>query len=316
MLLGTSGALSTSMKPICEVPLHRLKPVTGQIGGQFATVSASIRGEKVELMLDTGLTEGMVTPSLAKKLKLQRVGSAEGAAAGGDATVDLVKLEDLTLECGQALEPVVAAVASFPEEKLDKSFSLSGMLGFQALQSYDADIDFPQQKLRLWRPGEGAAAAEKAGLSEVEAVVLPDFAILGVRVMQPNSRAAAALGVVDTGAGFTTVNSAAAPSLRAKAVKTGVAVTVLGVDGRPLQLPLTSEVDLPLGGKALAEGGWETAVSLKASSVVLGDLPALNTFVGQGKPAVLLGLDVLGKRRLIFAAGSGPKRRLFVGPER
>ena len=123
-------------------------------------------------MLDTGLSEGMVTPSLAKRLKLPSLGSAEGATAGGDATVELVQLKDLRLDCGELLEPVTAAVASFPEEKIDQKWPLGGMLGYQALQSYDADIDFPGGKLRLWRPGEGAAVAQKADLADVEAVVL------------------------------------------------------------------------------------------------------------------------------------------------
>ena len=130
--------------------------------------------------------------------------------------------------------------------------------------------------------------------------------------MQPESRAAAALGVIDTGAGFSAITPSAAVALKARAGKQ--AVTIVGVDGRPLQMPLTSEVTLPLGGKELPGGGWETAVSLKTTSAALGDLPALQIFAN-GKPAVLLGLDVLGKRRLVFAAGSGPKRQLFIGPD-
>lgn len=223
-----------------------------------------------------------------------------------------MKLTDLTLECGELFPAVTAAVASFPEERIDKDWSLKGMLGYQALQNYDADVDFPRGKLRLWRPGEGAAVAKKAGLADVEAVVLPDFAILGVRVMQSAGGAAAALGVVDTGAGFSAITPSAAAFLKVQAGRQ--AVTVVGVDGRPLQMPLTSEVTLPLGGQALPTGGWETAVSLKTSSAALGELPALKIFAN-GKPAVLLGLDVLGTRRLVFAAGSGPKRHLYVGPD-
>lgn len=318
VILGTSGALSQAevqqLKPVCEVPLHRLKPINGQLGGQFASISAFLGGESVELMLDTGLSEGMVTPSLAKRLKLRSLGSAAGATAGGDATVELVELKDLRLDCGElALEPVTAAVASFPEEKIDQKWPLGGMLGYQALQSYDADIDFPAGKLRLWRPGEGAAVAQKAGLADVEAVVLPEFAILGVRVMQPGACAAAALGIVDTGAGFSAITPSAAQLLKAQAGQQ--AVTIIGVDGRPLQLPLTSEVTLPLGGKGGPEGGWDTAVSLKTSRAALGDLPALKIFAN-GKPAVLLGLDVLGNRRLVFAAGSGPTRQLYIGEQK
>ena len=312
VLLGTSGLLS-EMKPICEVPLHRLKPVEGQVGGQFVSISASIAGEAVELMLDSGLSEGMVTPSLVQQLHLKPIGTAEGATAGGGETVQLVQLEDVKLECGELLGTVTAAVASFPEEKVDKNWVLKGMLGYQALQSYDAELDFPNGVLRLWRPGEGAAKAREAGLADVEAVVLPDFAILGVRIMQPGSSGAAvALGVIDTGAGFSAMTTSAAEALKAQRGRGEV--TVLGVDGRPMGMPLSSQVTLPLGGQALPKGGWETAVSLKTSSAALGDLPALKIF-GNGKPTVLLGLDVLGKRRLVFAAGSGQTRHLFIGPE-
>ncbi|CAJ1422421.1 unnamed protein product [Effrenium voratum] len=150
-----SQAELQQVKPICEVQLHRVKPVQGQVGGQFASISALLGGKSVELMLDTGLSEGMVTPSLAKQLKLPSVGSAEGATATGGATVELVELRDLILECGELLAPVTAAVASFPEENIDENWSLTGMLGYQVLQNYDADIDFPRGKLRLWRPGEG-----------------------------------------------------------------------------------------------------------------------------------------------------------------
>ena len=52
-------------------------------------------------------------------------------------------------------------------------------------------------------------------------------------------------------------------------------VTVLGVDGRPMRMPLSSEVTLPLGGQALPRGGWETAVSLKTSSAALGDFTCI-----------------------------------------
>ena len=46
---------------------------------------------------------------------------------------------------------------------------------------------------------------------------LPDFAILGVRVMQPGARAAVALGIVDTGAGFSAITPSAAQLLKAQA---------------------------------------------------------------------------------------------------
>ncbi|CAK0821622.1 unnamed protein product, partial [Prorocentrum cordatum] len=107
-------------------------------------------------MLDSGLSEAMVTPALAKRLQLRSRGAAAGQAAGGTATVPLVDLPSPALACGARLPPLEAAVASFPQESADRELPLSGMLGYQALQGYDADLDFPQGTLRLWAPGDGA----------------------------------------------------------------------------------------------------------------------------------------------------------------
>ncbi|CAJ1349283.1 unnamed protein product, partial [Effrenium voratum] len=60
VLLGTAGSAATAgPKPLCEVPLHRLEALPGQVGGRFASVTASVNGQPVELMVDSGLSEGM-----------------------------------------------------------------------------------------------------------------------------------------------------------------------------------------------------------------------------------------------------------------
>mmetsp|Transcript_55498 Transcript_55498/g.180008 ORF Transcript_55498/g.180008 Transcript_55498/m.180008 type:complete len:406 (+) Transcript_55498:40-1257(+) len=326
LLLGSGAALSSASgdapdagkaagKPLCEMPLHRLAPVSGQVGGQFASVSASIQGEQVELMLDSGLSEGMVTPALAKQFRFRRLGSAQGEGAGGSAQVELVEIPDIVLGCGEKLAPITAAVSDFPQASADKGLPLNGMLGYRALQGYDVDIDFPRATLRLWSPGDGVATARAAGMREIKGVLLPELGILGVRVMVPGGGgAAAALGIIDTGATFSAVNNAAALALGAKVPAGSQELVVLGVDGRPLKLPLSRDVELPLGGAPLASGGWDTSLVLKADAVAMGELPALQAFAGAGKPSVLLGLDVLARRRIVFAAKSGGgEQQLFIG---
>ncbi|CAJ1363204.1 unnamed protein product, partial [Effrenium voratum] len=232
------------------------------------------------------------TPALARQLRLAPKGSAQGEGAGGSARVELVELSDVVLECGEKLPALTAAVSSFPQEAADQKLPLKGMLGFRALASYDADFDFPKNKLRLWRPGEGVLSAQRAQMREVEGVLLPELAILGVRVMQPSSRAAAALGIVDTGAAFSALNAAAAAALGARPLAApgkGPELQVLGVDGRPLRVPLSGEVELDLGGAALPEGGWATAATLRTKSAALGELPALRALAGDDRPTVLLG---------------------------
>ncbi|CAK0838137.1 unnamed protein product [Prorocentrum cordatum] len=142
--------------------------------------------------------------------------------------------------------------------------------------------------------------------ARVEGVVLPRF---GQRdklgILRPGGGgSAAALGVVDTGATFSAVSDAAAPALGVRARGGGTEVSAVGVDGRPLRLPLAQGVSLPLGGARLPAGGWAEAVALEADAIAVGDLPALEGLIGDQRPAVLLGLDVLGDRRLV-SEGAG-----------
>lgn len=46
---------------------------------------------------------------------------------------------------------------------------VEGMLGMELLSLFDADFDWPAGRLRLYKPGEGAAVAQEAGLIEVTA---------------------------------------------------------------------------------------------------------------------------------------------------
>jgi hypothetical protein len=43
------------------------------------------------------------------------------------------------------------------------------MLGMEMLSLFDADFDFPAGRLRLYKPGEGVAVAQAAGLVEIPA---------------------------------------------------------------------------------------------------------------------------------------------------
>ena len=51
------------------------------------------------------------------------------------------------------------------------------------LSMFDADLDFPAGRLRLWAPGTAAAAAP--GLVAVPAAVLNETGLVGIRVTSP-----------------------------------------------------------------------------------------------------------------------------------
>lgn len=68
---------------------------------------------------------------------------------------------------------------------------VEGMLGMEMLSLFDADFDFPAGRLRLYRPGEGAAVAEAAGLVEVPAAGARPRAARGLAGLQSLARPAA-----------------------------------------------------------------------------------------------------------------------------
>lgn len=204
------------------------------------------------------------------------------------------------------------------------------------LALFDVDFDFPAGRLRLYRPGEGTAAAFAAGLAGVPAAVLNETGVLGVRLTSPAAAAHGAqpfVGVVDCGASFSALNWQAAalaglpPRGDARYGTPGQGVATIGVDGRPQILPFASVQFTFAGNARRADGGavvfdppppgWKPWAPVAAA---VGDLPVFAQLLGDGRtpfagPAGLIGLDVLSQRRVVVGAGtgrSGRERQLFV----
>ena len=59
----------------------------------------------------------------------------------------------------------------------------------ELLENFDVDFDFPKQRIRFFRPGEGIGEAAAAGLVDIPAAVLNETGILGIRVTSPEAAA-------------------------------------------------------------------------------------------------------------------------------
>ena len=336
-LAATQAGAFTIPTQLTEVPIRRAHRSAVMFGAPFASVAVEVAARPKEeaitgeFMLDTGLTSALVSPTLAKQLRLSPDFAATGFGAGGVARVDLARLTALRVGAVDLAreEPVVAGIKDFPQERSDPALLLNGMLGYGSFRGYDLDLDFPQSTLRLFLPGDGASAARQAGLSAVAAAQLPQSGIPGVRVLAPDgSGRAVALGVIDTGSTFTCINKPAADALGIQpdtAADAPVAVAV-GVDGRPVQLRTARNVVLELGGTGRKDGGdddklaWEVGKRITLSVCAIGDIPALDLLASVGTsgapatvgargamkrgPAVLIGLDALERQRVVLCAGA------------
>lgn len=170
MLQARAGAAPREA-PVADVPMARLKLPAGALGAGYALVPISVGGVgPIEFMLDSGLTGELVSPHLRMALQLRGSGGAPvaGLGAGGATSPgELVTLEGAEIG-GLPLPPLPAIVAPFPQEHLDPGHDpVEGMLGMEFLSLFDADLDFPAGRLRLWRPGAARAVADRAGLAEV-----------------------------------------------------------------------------------------------------------------------------------------------------
>merc|ERR1719171_1662590 len=317
---------------ICSIDLP-----DGSIGEGYIPVPVKLTNSKgeertVHFILDSGLTTTMITPQLRTWLDMKepRGGgmTANGFAAGGSSTLQVCPLNGASVGgCGITLPRMSTVVLDFPQAQIeDPRYDIQGMLGMEFVSQFDLDVDFPAKKIRLWNPGEGVKAAQEDKLVAVPVSLIPGD-ILGVRVAAGEGTTPF-LGIVDLGASFTLMNTAAAKlsnlPLTSEPGRSGIAAT--GVDGRQTMLASrTTEITL-LGFSDWNDGSrWGDSGALTKPKMLKFD--GVRTGVGEVAvfeqllstpgnpwlgPAGLLGLDVWCKTRIMF--GAAPKE--FVGRER
>jgi len=269
------------LKPVLDVPLHRLKLPFGAMGKENTGIDVKIHGlGPFRFMVDTGLTTVLVTPDLEKKLLMAMekdmavseptIEIAGIAASGKSSKSRVLPLSDISI-CGEKGEELIipstvhALVHGFAQQHMDKLHPIDGMIGMEVLELYDVDFDFPNGRLRLWTPGTAARVAKKDGLVQIPAAELNESLLRGIRVT--DARAVSSkdqtvtkqpfVGVLDCGATFTTINWYAAQLLglppKTDKLAYGLApvtgVMGVGVDGKPMVMP-TKNVQFTFVGDA------------------------------------------------------------------
>jgi len=341
-------------QPIADFPMRKLRLPKGGLGREYIIIQLYIDGNgPYDFMVDSGLTTELITPHLQSILNAKSSGITKQGLSAGDAgsLQSLVELTNVELCCGKFASgealfplqgPLHAIVTDFPQEHLDPSHDpVEGMLGMEVLERFDVDLDFPAGRLRLWKPGTVRTEAKRAGMTNIEAVVVNETRLLGFRVVSANAPkgnsgedvlAQPFLGVVDCGASFSVVNWRAAsllglPPQSDSVYKKMPMVQGIGVDGRPQLLP-TTNIGVSFCGNAIQNKDGKSNMSFEAPTsdwtpwnavpMAIGDLPVFSQLLGDGRsaykgPAGIIGLDILSQRRVILETGAGRKRRIYVG---
>ncbi|CAJ1936686.1 unnamed protein product [Cylindrotheca closterium] len=335
-----------------DLPMIRLKLPKGGLGKDYVAVKVNIQGMgPFDFMVDSGLTTELITPHLQQTMGIGRTSKSNrkmtGYGAGGSSVQSLVDLDGMTLlDSDLVLPKLHALIVDFPQEHIDPAHDpVEGMLGMELLSQFDVDFDFPNNRIRFYKPG----TAPTTGLVEIPAIVINETGLIGIRVtttssttgtnqqqQQQQQQQQPILGFLDCGSTFSCVNWKAAAALGLPAKSDAIyqkapKVTAIGVDGRPLQLPIVSK-QLDFAGNAQVDkaSGVTTGFDRPPSEwqpwdkvqLAVGDVPAFASALGDGRtpyqgPAALIGLDILGQRRFLLQAGTGNsrRRRVFVSPQ-
>lgn len=259
----------------------------------FLSVPATVAGEPVRLMLDTGSEAGLITPEATRALGLgvDRAARVRLRGTGGDkAALAVARASGLSIG-GLRLDGVLLPVGPVPAApRLDPP--VVGLLGGDVLSRFDLDIDLPHGRLSLWRVRTGSLACARppAWSGAFRTVPLsPDGVRVSLTVLLDGHRLRALL---DTGARSRVLSEAAARSL-------GIAASTLAAEPGGI----TSGVDM-----REQPYHWHRFAALSVGGETE-RRPVLTVVPLAGPFPMLLGTDWLRGRELWVSYGG---LRLFI----
>jgi predicted aspartyl protease len=246
-------------------------------------VPVVVAGHSFMFQLDTGASASAITPATRDRLGLPHGTHADTIGAGGavdaeEVTVHRVRVGDREID---QLRVGVMAIDSLPGKA-----TVDGVLGRDVLTPYIAEIDLAARRLVLH-------ARDATAWRTPDLVAIPFTDDEGLIRIDARLGASDVAAIVDLGASATVANP--------RAGETGGDAAhghAYGADGHAIEARVLPATTIQLGGLALA-----------APSVVVADLPVFETLHLADRPAVILGMDVLGARRLVIDAAA---TRLYV----
>jgi predicted aspartyl protease len=255
----------------CSHPRPKTTPIA--IGPERELlVSVVINGEPVTLQLDTGASTTTLTPRARERLHLNGGVPVRGHGAGGPLEhVELVLLYT-TEVCDHLVRYLPAAIVD-----LDNA---DGVLGMDVLGLYITEIDLAHHQLRLhkswdttWRtPDLEPVHYEPLGGGQIRIEVVVE------------GRPVTA--IVDLGANTSFANRRAAPD---REEASSMMTATVGADGHPATFATMHDVSVGIGDQTFV-----------ASALLVGDLPIFRKLGVADRPAMILGADALGERRLVI----------------
>ena len=208
LLIGVAGCAADPYGPdangVC--PLIRLAEMPAEVRGNLLFVQATISGEPVKLLVDTGAERTLLTEATVERLKLPRdtiMPRAPSASAGRRRAWDAMLPDGLTL--GGTHFPVDTVTVGKFAITHAAGGGADGLLGADILLAFDIDLDLPNSRVTLYRARRACPNAAPpwqqpyitlAGITTQRDRLLVPFELDGVKAM----------AVLDTGAQLSSVS--------------------------------------------------------------------------------------------------------------
>ena len=264
----------------------------------YAVVTLDVGGEigLCDFVIDTGATSALITPKALEMLDQERVregAAVRGLTGTGETLRQKVTVKDVRV--GRDTFDLDGVVTDLSVVGLPPT--IGGLLGLEWLARYEVEFDFVASTITFWPRGSIAWGA--LDVDELVRVSMGTFHEVGLKTVRCSLNNAAPIdAIVDMGSFFSVVNwmasAAAGVGPDSASVKTG-GLQVTGVDGNLVDMSMA-----PYDLRVLGEE--EDVESLYRGMCCVGDLPAFNALGASMSPFMALGLDVIGRGRMVFDA--------------
>ncbi|MDE1145501.1 MAG: retropepsin-like aspartic protease [Azospirillaceae bacterium] len=288
MIVGLGAAVAAHAEEAPKCRMTALGHLDLTLDGNRPLLDASINGEKVHFLLDTGAFMGQITKPAAERLKLTRalVPYVHAEGVGGRVPLYVTHIESMTLGDWQAQNiPFVV----FTDHDLGSPDTVE-LIGEDFLSRFDLDIDIAHNRLTLYRASNcdnAPLAVWDGGYGEAEMgrSMQGDPKIwLTVKLNGVDVRA-----VLDTGATHSVVTKSAAERAGITSQSAGVSQSGLssGIGDNQVQDYIGTFDSFALGDEEIKH------VRLRFGDLFEGWVP--------GEPEMLLGIDFLRAHRVLVS---------------
>ncbi|CEL94712.1 unnamed protein product [Vitrella brassicaformis CCMP3155] len=282
---------------------------TESVPKEYLATELFLNGEYLRFLVDTGSTQSILTSDTVSSLgaALKEQDRETYTAAGLPVKTGVARVEGVRVGGGAEGGMEVSLDAAVLTQAGVLPAGVAGLLGLDFLSQFGAiDVDFLEGKIKLYPKGQAAAA--KAALQEAAAdrkdlslIATPVSSLPGPLLAIDGAlseQEAPVTAVLDLGSTYSIVNWPAARSVgidrEAEGVQRGV-MKATGIDGAPIEVDRAA---FPLCGVKGTDGAlkaFKRDVKLNVA-----DFPWFARAGLADKPAMLLGLDVLGAGRLLL----------------